>query len=163
MFCFGGWEVWVGGIKSTRDIASGLEKGPGVIQVVKMIWSEPILGLRRSVLLKTHQVTSGDVILYLSGVLSGCIHLILALESGILFTSFLFIIFLYAMKLCEANLRHIVGKCEAWNDSWWFTEFLLPLSLKFGVLQHGEGKALVAQCLGSTTTTHSSLMDVAFC
>lgn len=58
------------------------------------------------------------------------------------------------MKLCKANPRHIVGKCEARND--FFIEFLLPLGLQLGVFQHGEGKALVAQCLGSISNTHGS-------
>lgn len=44
---------------------------------------------------------------------------------------------------------HIVGKCEARNDSWGCTEFLLPLSLQLGLFQHGEGKALVVQCLSA--------------
>lgn len=43
-----------------------------------------------------------------------------------------------------------------------FAVFLLPLCLQIGTFQLGEGKAVVAQCLGSTPTTHSSLMDVAF-
>lgn len=49
LLCFGGEEVWVGGTRSTWDIVSGLEKGTGVIQVAKPIWSKPILGLGFSV------------------------------------------------------------------------------------------------------------------
>lgn len=54
LLCFEGWEVGVGGMRSTCDIVSCLEKGMGVIQGGQMIRSEPTLRLRFSVLLKTH-------------------------------------------------------------------------------------------------------------
>lgn len=54
LLCFEEQEVGVGGMRSTCDIFSGLEKDTGVIQGGEKISSEPTLRLRLSVLLKTH-------------------------------------------------------------------------------------------------------------